>query len=155
MKRLLCMLVAAGALACNGEIAGLGPPSDPATETFAASLGVDLTQMTRTADGLYYRDVVVGTGDAVTTDTSVMVDYSGYLTDGTLFDSGNGIKFSTKAVVAGFREGILAGGGMKIGGIRQLVIPSELGYGPEGSPPTIPRQATLIFRIKLVSIPTS
>jgi FKBP-type peptidyl-prolyl cis-trans isomerase len=152
MKRVLLLTLALGAVACTGEIAGLGPPSDPATETFAASLGVDLSKMTRTPDGVYYRDLNVGTGDAVTHDTTVTVTYSGYLTDGTLFDSGTSVQFQTSSVVPGFSEGLKAGGGMKVHGVRQIVIPSALGYGQNGSPPSIPRQSTLIFKITLVSI---
>ena len=49
----------------------------------------------------------------------------------------------------GFREGLI---GMRVNGRRQLVIPSALGYGEAGSPPTIPRQATLVFTVDLVSI---
>lgn len=152
MKRLLLLTLAVGVMGCTGEIAGLGPPSDPATETFAASLGVDLSKMTKTPDGLYYRDLNVGTGAAVTSDTTVTVTYAGYLTDGTLFDSGTGVQFLTSGVVPGFSEGLKAGGGMKVHGVRQLVIPSALGYGQDGSPPAIPRQSTLVFKVTLVSI---
>lgn len=150
MRRFLLLFSALAVVACTGEIAGLGPPSDPATDTFAPSLNVNLAAMTKTADGLYYRDITVGAGAAVTKDTTVHVNYSGYLTDGTLFDSGTGTSFATAAVVPGFREGIM---GMRVGGRRQLVIPSALGYGEAGSPPNIPRQATLVFTVELVSIP--
>jgi len=150
MRRLLLLCSALAVVSCTGEIAGLGPASNPATDTFAASLNVNLAAMTKTADGLYYRDITVGAGAAVTKDTTVHVNYSGYLTDGTLFDSGTGTSFATATVVPGFREGIL---GMRVGGRRQLVIPSALGYGEAGSPPNIPRQATLVFTVELVSIP--
>ncbi|HUX34702.1 MAG TPA: FKBP-type peptidyl-prolyl cis-trans isomerase [Gemmatimonadaceae bacterium] len=150
MRRLLLLCSALAIVACTGEIAGLGPASDPATDTFAPSLNVNLAAMTKTADGLYYRDFTVGTGAAVTKDTTVQVNYSGYLTDGTLFDSGTGSSFATASVVPGFREGIM---GMRVGGRRQLVIPSALGYGQAGSPPNIPRQATLVFVVDLVAIP--
>lgn len=149
MKRLLLFAVALFAVACTGEIAGLGPPSDPATETFASSLGVNLAAMTKTPDGLYYRDLAVGNGPVLAHDTTVTVNYSGYLTDGTLFDSGTNSKFATSSLVTGFREGLI---GMRVNGRRQLVIPSALGYGAAGSLPTIPRQATLVFVVQLVSI---
>ncbi len=149
MKRLLWFAVALSVVACTGEIAGLGAPSNPANETFASSLGVNLSAMTKTPDGLYYRDLTIGSGAVLAHDTTVTVNYSGYLTDGTLFDSGTNSKFATSQVVAGFREGLI---GMRVNGRRQLVIPSALGYGEAGSPPTIPRQATLVFTIDLVSI---
>ncbi|MGH7669181.1 MAG: FKBP-type peptidyl-prolyl cis-trans isomerase [Gemmatimonadaceae bacterium] len=149
MKRLLLFAVALSVVACTGEIAGLGPPSDPATETFASSLGVNLTDMTRTPDGLYYRDLNIGNGAVLAHDTTVTVTYSGYLADGTLFDSESQVQFATANLVTGFREGLI---GMHVNGRRQLVIPSDLGYGKAGSPPTIPRQATLVFDVSLVSI---
>lgn len=149
MKRLLLVVVALSLVACTGEIAGLGPPSDPATETFASSLGVNLAAMTRTPDGLYYRDLAIGSGAVLAHDTTVTVTYSGYLADGTLFDSGTNSKFGTAGLVPGFREGLI---GMHVNGRRQLVIPSALGYGEAGRPPTIPRQATLVFTVDLVSI---
>jgi len=150
MRRYLLLVAALATQACTNEIAGLGPPSDPATELFASSLGVNLAAMTKTPDGLYFRDITTGGGALVTKDTTVIVNYSGYLSDGTLFDSGNQSSFSLTSVVAGVREGII---GMRVGGRRQLVIPSALGYGKTGSPPTIPRQSTLVFTIDLTSIP--
>ncbi len=149
MKRFLVFAAALSVVACTGEIAGLGPPSDPATETFASSLGVNLAAMTKTPDGLYYRDLAIGNGAVLAHDTTVTVTYSGYLTDGTLFDTGTQSKFATAQLVPGFREGLI---GMRVNGRRQLVIPSALGYGEAGSPPTIPRQATLVFVVDLVSI---
>ena len=149
MKRFLLVAVALLAVACTGEIAGLGPPSDPATETFASSLGVNLAAMTMTPDGVYYRDLITGTGAELANDTTVTVNYTGYLTDGTIFDTGTNSKFVTSVLVPGFREGIK---GMREHGKRQIVIPSALGYGQDGSPPTIPRQATLVFTVELVSI---
>ena len=149
MKRLLLFAVALSVVACTGEIAGIGPPSDPANETFASSLGVNLAAMTKTPDGLYYRDLVIGTGPVLARDTTVTVNYSGYLADGTLFDSGQNTHFATAGLVPGVREGLI---GMRVHGKRQLVIPSSLGYGQAGNPPTIPRQATLVFNIELVSI---
>ena len=149
MKRLLLLGVALFAVACIGDIAGLGPPSDPATENFASSLNVNVATMTKTPDGLYYRDIINGTGPALTKDTTVQVNYSAYLADGTLFDSGNGVSFQTNALVPGFREGLM---GMRVGGRRQLVVPSSLGYGATGSPPNVPRQATLVFVVDLLAI---
>jgi FKBP-type peptidyl-prolyl cis-trans isomerase FkpA len=149
MRRLLLLSVALTTVACIGDIAGLGPASDPATENFASSLNVNVATMTKTPDGLYYRDIVDGTGTALTRDTTVQVTYSGYLADGTLFDTGTGVSLLTSTLVPGFREGLM---GMRVGGRRQLVIPSALGYGETGSPPNIPRQATLVFVVDLVSI---
>ncbi len=154
-------LLAASLLAtasCNDDITGLEPPSDPATETFAPSLGIDIAAMTRTPEGVYYIDEVVGTGtDSIeaTTD-SARVTYALYLKDGTLVES-NTANFVPSGVIAGFRAGFQ---GMKVGGKRTIVIPSELGYGrvtqyklEDGEKRVkIPRQSTLIFDLEIRSI---
>ncbi|CAM0952160.1 unnamed protein product [Alopecurus aequalis] len=85
----------------------------------------------------------------------VKVHYRGKLTDGTVFDSsyerGDPIEFElgTGQVIKGWDQGIL---GMCVGEKRKLKIPSKLGYGDSGSPPTIPGGATLIFDTELVSV---
>lgn len=142
--------------ACNDDIAGLEPPSDPATETFAPALGVDISAMSRTPEGVYYRDLTVGTGTEVTDKTdSVFVTYAGFLKDGKLFDSGTNVKFIPLGLIQGFQKGML---GMKAGGKRKLVIPSELGYGRftqynlEDGSIKIPRQSTLIFDVELLAV---
>jgi peptidylprolyl isomerase len=156
MKPLALLLAGLlAATACNDEITGLEPASDPATETFAASLGVNISSMSRTADGVYYQDDIVGSGTEITDKTdSVFVTYAGYLKDGKLFDSGTNIKFIPAGLIAGFRSGMI---GMKAGGKRKLVIPSELGYGRftqyniEDGSIKIPRQSTLIFDVEVIS----
>jgi peptidylprolyl isomerase len=103
---------------------------------------------------LMIRDIVVGTGKTVVPSDSVNVRYLGALyDDGTVFDaswkSGSApVPFPLSGVVPGFAGGIV---GMKIGGRREIVIPSFLGYGPEGGGP-IPPNATLVFVVDLVSI---
>lgn len=158
MKRRIVLAAAlVAALSCNDEITGLEPASDPATETFAASLGVSIAAMTKTPSGVYYSDLVIGTGpsDTATTD-SVFVTYSGYIKDGTRFDNGTNVKFIIdQNLIVGVRTGLL---GAKEGGKRKLVIPSELGYGssakkdPSTFQITIPRQSTLIFDIELLKV---
>lgn len=157
MKRYALLLAGLfAAAACNNDITGLEPPSNPATETFAASLGIDLSTFSKTTDGVYYKDLVVGAGAVVKSATdSIRVTYSGYLKDGSLFDSGTNVKFIPASVVQGFRSGLQ---GMKEGGRRKLVIPSELGYGsrsrrdPATGKITIPRQSTLIFDVQLLKV---
>jgi FKBP-type peptidyl-prolyl cis-trans isomerase len=82
----------------------------------------------------------------------VKAHYSGWLTNGTVFDSsrkrGEPSDFSLNAVVAGWQKGIP---GMKVGGIRKLVIPPEMGYGSRGQR-GIPANATLIFEVELIEI---
>ena len=125
-----------------------------ATTVFAASLGIDLTQMTKTATGLYWRDLTVGTGTTATVGTRASVRYTGWLANGTQFDSNVSnsapltVLLGAQAVIAGFDEGIR---GMKIGGQRQVIIPPNLGYGTAGSG-AIPGNAIIVFRIELVAV---
>lgn len=155
---LAASLLAAGA-ACNDDITGLEAASDPATETFAASLGVNIASMTRTSEGVYYLDQVLGTGSEVTaTSDSIRVTYALYLKDGRLVESGTNVKFRPSDVIPGFRIGLT---GMKAGGRRKVVIPSELGYGRftqytfedgEIKGVKIPRQSTLIFDLEVIAV---
>jgi FKBP-type peptidyl-prolyl cis-trans isomerase FkpA len=103
---------------------------------------------------LVIKDDVVGTGPAVKAGQQATVDYTGWLTDGTKFDSSVGKQPFTFAVgggqvIEGWDKGVE---GMKVGGTRTLIIPSAMGYGPQGSPPVIPADATLKFQVKLLSV---
>ena len=160
MKRNALLLAAALVSAlisasCNGQVTGLGPASDPAKETFVGTLGVNIAQMTKMPNGVYYLDLVTGNGTAATSATdTITVNYAGYLKDGKLFDSGNNVKFNPAVLVVGFRTGIV---GMKEGGRRKLVIPSSLGFGGVSQRGTdgkikIPRQSTLIFDVDLLTL---
>ena len=127
--------------------------ADPATTTFAAALDVDLAKMTHTASGLYYKDLVVGTGARADSGKTVSVHYTGYLADGTMFETstkGTPIEFplGQGRVVQGWDQGLP---GMKVGGKRQLVIPASLGYGDMGSGP-IPAGAIMVFTVELMGV---
>ena len=116
---------------------------------FASSLGIDLAQMTRTSSGLYYLDVVEGTGDPATAQNTVEVAYTGYLTSGSSFDSGTyPFTLGSGGVIPGFDEGVT---GMKVGGQRRIIIPPALGYGA-ASVGSIPAGSVLIFDLELLSI---
>jgi FKBP-type peptidyl-prolyl cis-trans isomerase FkpA len=156
MKRLTILAAALVTASCNYDITGLGPPSDPATETFAASLNVDLNTMTKLPGGTYIKDLVVGSGpDSVKAETdTVWVTYSGRLTDGKLIDSGTNVKFQPHTLIAGFRAALI---NMRVGGRRQAVIPSDQAYGAQSVPGSdgkikIPRQSTLVFDIQLLKL---
>ncbi len=110
--------------------------------------------MTKTPSGLAYHDVKVGSGAVAQAGHSVSVQYTGWLPDGTKFDSSRDrnepFEFALGAgqVIKGWDEGVA---GMKIGGRRTLVIPPDLGYGPGGSGP-IPPNSTLVFDVELLGV---
>ena len=83
----------------------------------------------------------------------MQVHYHGMLTDGTVFDSsverGEPIKFPLKNVIQGWQEGVAM---MKVGGKATLVVPSDIAYGNNGSPPVIMPGATLIFEVELIDV---
>ncbi len=97
-------------------------------------------------------DIVVGTGQTVQAGDTITVHYTGWLEDGTEFGSSVGGEPLTSALedlIAGWQEGIP---GMQVGGKRRLIIPSELAYREDGSPPTIPPNAVLTFDIELLDV---
>lgn len=147
---LAAMVLVTGCLTHPDRCADI-TPSDPATETFAANLNVNLGAMTRTSDGVYLQDLVVGTGQELTDTAVVQINYSTYLPNGTLVDVSNQgpiiLDLGTEAVV-GLAEGMI---GMKVGGQRLLVIPSNLALGPCGRGP-IPPNSTLVYTIELLAI---
>jgi len=116
---------------------------------------IDEDDFTITDSGLKYFDILEGDGPIPETGQTVIVHYTGWLEDGTQFDSSldRGQPFSfvlgTGGVIAGWDEGVLS---MKVGGKRQLVIPPDLGYGDTGAGSFIPPGATLIFEVELLDI---
>ena len=100
-------------------------------------------------------DTQTGDGEEAVPGMKVVVHYTGRLTDGTVFDSSRSrvqpFEFVLGAgqVIDGWDQGIE---GMRVGGKRTLTIPSRLGYGRRGSPPSIPGGATLVFDVELVGI---
>ena len=116
---------------------------------------VDEADLTTTESGLQYYDLVDGVGESPEAGQMVVVHYTGWLVDGTKFDSsldrGEPFTFQlgTGNVILGWDEGVAT---MKVGGVRHLVIPPDLAYGETGSGATIPPGATLIFEVELLGI---
>jgi len=117
--------------------------------------GVDTDgQVVTLPDGLKYIDIVKGTGPMPSGPGAVVeVHYTGYLVDGTKFDSsvdrGTPASFPLANVIKGWTEGV---GSMNVGGKRKLIIPYALAYGPAGRQGAIPPKATLIFDVELLKI---
>jgi len=129
------------------------PRGDVELATFAPSLNVHLDSMTRRPSGLYIQNIVIGTGAVARTGTNAVVRYAGYLTDGKLFDGGDAsseitVRLGTNQTIRGWEEGLP---GMRVGGIRRLIVPPSLGYGRQGAGP-IPPNAVLIFDMQLIAV---
>jgi len=108
----------------------------------------------KTASGLEYWDIKVGTGAEAKLGHKVKVEYTGWLTNGKRFDSSVGkapyeFMLGAGQVIKGWDEGVA---GMKVGGKRQLKIPSNLAYGAKGYPGAIPPDSTLIFDVQLLDV---
>jgi FKBP-type peptidyl-prolyl cis-trans isomerase len=128
----------------------------PGQETsYALNYSFAIDTPTKTASGLQFIDLAPGAGNPPTAGQTVTVNYTGILTDGTKFDSSidRNKPFSfvigKGQVIKGWDEGIST---MKVGGRRQLIIPSSLGYGSQGISGAIPPNATLIFDVEVLGI---
>jgi len=108
---------------------------------------------TKTASGMAYKHIKVGTGPTPKETDIVKVHYHGTLTDGTVFDSsrerGKEVSFPLNRVIKGWTEGVQL---MKVGGLTKFVIPSDLAYGDAGAPPKIRGGETLVFEVELLGI---
>jgi len=108
-----------------------------------------------TPSGLKYTDLVVGSGPSAVIGHIAVVHYTGWLTNGTKFDSSvdRGVPFEFPLgmgrVIRGWDEGVAT---MKVGGKRRLVIPPELGYGAAGAGTVIPPNAILVFEVELLGV---
>jgi FKBP-type peptidyl-prolyl cis-trans isomerase len=136
VKRLALLFVVAGAVALVACGGGSNSPTAPP----------DSGQVTIT-------DLVVGTGAEAVVGDTLTVNYTGWLADGTQFDTSYGkqpfvFRLGAGQVIKGWDQGLV---GTKVGGQRRLIIPPSLAYGSTGSGP-IPGNATLKFDVELVSI---
>lgn len=132
----------------NEPSANSGSPSAPALPT------PNLSNIPANPTQLMLADQTVGTGATAQAGDQVTVAYVGMLTNGTVFDAsanhGGSFTFALGAgqVIKGWDQGVE---GMKVGGVRELVIPASLGYGAQAVGP-IPANSTLVFEVQLLSV---
>jgi hypothetical protein len=133
------------------------PSPSPGADDFNAGAGLPVVKY---PDGLQYIDLKVGTGAIARSDQNMTVQYTGWLSNGTEFATSRGgtpitFQLGQGKVIPGWDEGVA---GMKVGGKRKLIIPSDLAYGPNGQqdPNTgaqvIPGNATLVFEVELIKV---
>ncbi|MES2668343.1 MAG: FKBP-type peptidyl-prolyl cis-trans isomerase [Patescibacteria group bacterium] len=161
----LALTVALGFLAFGTPILNSFPGLAPA-EDMAAATTTNLTASTTATmepafnpseplpTELVITDVVIGTGPEATSGSTVTVNYTGMLPDGTVFDSSVGrgpfsFPLGAGQVIRGWDQGVA---GMKVGGTRRLVIPPGLAYGEQAVGNVIPANATLVFDVELLGV---
>lgn len=147
--------------ACGGDGADeVGEGTDDAevdmeSVQFASERDIDLDRMERRESGLYVEDLEEGDGPEATAGSRVRVHYTGWLPDGTQFDTSREgpepFAFTVGAgqVIPGWDQGVQ---GMREGGRRRLVIPPELAYGSQGAGGVIPPDTPLVFEVELVEV---
>ena len=128
-------------------------PAAPAGVPFTPELALDFSKMTVSESGLYIEEVAIGLGMIAADSMAVIAHYTGWLPDGSKFDSSVdrgepfGFGLGLGQVIQGWDEGVA---GMRVGGKRRLVIPPDLAYGAGGRPPVIPPSSWLVFDIELM-----
>lgn len=134
------------------------PEQDPTTVRYADSLHIRFADFTRDTSGVYYQDLVVGSGLAAVTGSLVREYYTGYLTDGRLFDTNVNPTVTTQpdtffvgsgSRIRGFDRGLV---GVRAGGRRRLIIPPALAYGNRTVGRGIPAGSVLIFVVDVPAV---
>ncbi len=130
------------------------PQQDPTTVTYAPTLGIRFSDYKKDTSGIYYLDVVVGSGLTIVPKSTVNYFYTGYLNDGRRFGTNiGGSAFNTivgsGGVIRGIDRGLL---GMNQGGRRRMIIPPALAYGDTTVGNAIPAGSVLIFEIDAAGV---
>jgi FKBP-type peptidyl-prolyl cis-trans isomerase len=162
MRRTAAILTTVCLVGCDSPAEVDDRWEDPQRIAFAGQLSIDLTQLcstvsqvgcwNRTPSGLYWNDLVVGTGAIATAGDSVRVHYTVWLPDATVVETTHAenrprtFPLGVGLVLKGFDEGVI---GMRVQGKRRLVIPPSLAYGRAGKD-LVPPLATLVFEVDLL-----
>jgi len=146
---LVVSLLSVALISCSSETDTAAVPDNAAfLEKAASEPGA-----VKTPSGLVYRELKPGTGASPSATDTVTMQYRGTLTDGTEFDSSfkrnEPLKAPLNRLIPCWVGGVQK---MKVGGKSKLVCPSDIAYGPQGSPPVIPGGATLVFEVELLGV---
>ena len=152
--RTLVMVLPLAVSCSRGQESAEAPRAKLSNADFSPDLDVDLGRMSSQERGLLVEDLLVGSGAEAAKGNAVTVHYTGWLPDGTKFDSSIDrdqpyVLDLPGSVIDGWNVGLV---GMRVGGRRRLIIPSHLGYGSQGNAPAIPPYATLVFEIELLDV---
>lgn len=149
----ILVIVLAGFYINTGQKSNMNSNPSPTPAPESASATATSSAVPR-PNGLIVEDIEVGSGKEVKSGDTIVIHYTGFLQNGTKFDSSvdRGTPFTTRIgvgeVIQGWDEGVI---GMKVGGKRKLIIPPSLGYGPQQVGP-IPPNSTLVFEVELLEI---
>ena len=155
----LVLVAAVLAAGCSSSVGvkstSTGAGAEASAGTTAAPKAPAAGKVHKLASGLVYEDLVIGNGTMADPGLQVAVNYTGWLTNGTEFDSSNRsgrpymFTLGAGSVIAGWEQGIK---GMRVGGKRKLTIPPDMAYGARGSGDRVPPNATLLFEVELVGV---
>lgn len=149
----IALITVATLAACGGTETQTSQQKPQENTAMTSNTQVDTTGTTATPSGLKIKELQPGTGASPQNGQKVTVHYTGWLTDGTKFDSSvdrnQPFEFTLGAheVIQGWDEGVAS---MKIGGKRRLVIPPNLAYGSRAVGGVIPANSTLVFDVELL-----
>ena len=150
MRRFLLALAVVALSGCDLSTDVADEPTNPATETFASQLQVNIATMTKTTAGTYYKDLKVGDGAEVAGAPAVVISYQVFLKDATLISSVTAVTQQLGSLIPGLRDAMQ---GMRPGGERLIVVPSAMGYGNSTTVPGVPPNSTLVFDLLFKGYP--
>ncbi len=156
-RAVAAVTVALVAMACGED--PVGPDFEVIEEVeFAASLAIDLGTFERRSTGVYWKDVIVGTGEEVVHGTRPTITFTGWLADGTQFQTGSeNFLMGNKEVISGIEDGIL---NQLTGGTRRIIVPPNRGFAGQGlidmsGNQIVPGGAVLVYEITVDSVAVS
>lgn len=155
MKKLSLFIISIGLLSFNLYATELSPTKASVANDFL-TMNKAKPDVKTLQDGLQYKVLKKGNGKTPSLSDTVVVNYEGKLTNGTVFDSsyqrGEPATFPVSGVIAGWTEALQL---MPVGSSWELYIPASLAYGEQGAPPLIGPNETLIFKVDLIAIKNS
>jgi FKBP-type peptidyl-prolyl cis-trans isomerase FkpA len=146
-----CATAGCASTPAAGGPSAAAPRATIETTTFASALGISPAEATRLPSGVYYKDVVVGSGPTAGRDMQITFRYLAYLPDGKLVSGGANdppvtARLNTTELIRGWYDAIP---GMKEGGLRLMIVPPEMAYGNRARG-AIPPNSILVFEVQLL-----
>lgn len=145
MKKILLLFILISSFSCSDDAIDYTEQNDIDIAIYTEENNLNVQ---KTSSGLYYLMNSNGSGASPSSNSSVTIDYKGYLLDGTVFDQNTNATFNVRGVIPGFAEAVRL---LKKGGSGTFILPSRLGYGNSGSGQFIKSGDVIVFDINLKS----